>query len=334
MSDSPEERAALLELDAVVEAARGTTQPGLVAAPVPRRSPAWPVVLALAATLVLWASAFTVIRYGVREYDPLGLAFGRNVVTALALLGIGAVWKRDVFQRLTGGDWLRLALAGGIGIALYQGTLVTGELSVDAGTASLIINTSPIFVALFALVALKEHPGLRGWTGVCMGFVGAAILVSARHSGAHVDAGALFVLVASLAQATSFIIQKPLLGRLGPFVVTTWVGVFGALALAPWSPQAWHGLTHASPRGTLAMLYLGLFPAAIGNLTWAYALSRLPAGRAATALYLTAPIAMLISWLSLGEQPALQAVFGGGVVIASVMLVNLRPRSVTGDPDA
>ena len=330
MTGPVEERMALEELDAVIGAARGIAVPEPEPMAVPAKpAPDWSVALALTATLVLWASAFTGIRYAVREYDALGLAFARNTVTAVTLLGIGLAWKRDAFARLTSGDWLRLVLAGVIGIAIYQGTLVSGELSVDAGTASLIINTSPIFVALFALVALREHPGLRGWTGVLMGFLGAAILVSARHTGTHVDIGALLVLAAAVAQSTSFIIQKPLLARLGPFAVTTWVGVFGALALLPWAPQAWHGLSHASPQATLAMLYLGLFPAAIGNLTWAYALSRLPAGRAATVLYLIAPIALLISWLSLGERPTLQAMLGGGVVIASVMLVNLRPNKAT-----
>lgn len=328
MTGPIEERMALEELDVVVSAARGIAEPEAETAVAPAASgPHWSVILALAATLLLWGSAFAAIRYGVREYDPLGLALARNIVTAATLLGVGLIWKREAFARLSLGDWARLALAGVIGIALYQGTLVSGELSVDAGTASLIINTSPIFVALFALVVLKEHPGLRGWTGVFMGFVGAAILVSARHDGARLNVGALFVLIAAVAQAASFIMQKPLLARLGPFAVTTWVGVFGALALLPWSPEAWQGLTHASAPATLAMLYLGLFPAAIGNLTWAYALSRLPAGRAATVLYLIAPIALLISWLSLGERPSLQAMFGGGVVIASVMLVNLKPRS-------
>ncbi len=81
------------------------------------------------------------------------------------------------------------------------------------------------------------------------------------------------------------------------------------------------------PRRSLAAVYLGLFPAAIGNLTWAYALSRLPAGRAAASLYLIAPVATLIlSWLLLGEQPTVQALLGGGVVIASLVLVNMRAR--------
>ncbi|HEX2666762.1 MAG TPA: EamA family transporter [Gammaproteobacteria bacterium] len=321
------ERAALVELDAVVSAARGVESPESEPAPAsPSQASMWPVVLALATTLVLWASAFTGIRYAVREYDALGLALTRNTVTALAMLAVALAWKREAFARLTAGEWFRLAVAGVVGIATYQGALILGERSVDAGTASLIINTSPIFTALLALVLLREHLGIRGWLGVLMGFAGATLLVSGKHAGARVEAGALFVLVAAVAQAVSFIIQKPLLAKFGPFTVTAWVAVFGALSLLPWTAQAAHALSTASAPATLAVLYLGLFPAAIGNLTWAYALSRLPAGRAAAALYLGGPIAMLISWLLLGEQPALLAMVGGGVVIASVALVNMRGR--------
>src|SRR5690348_1202902 len=193
----------------------------------------WGVAAALLATVVLWASAFAGIRYAVREFEPGALALFRNSVTALALLAVAAVWKRDAFRRLSGSQWLRLAAAGVIGIAVYQLSLITGEESVDAGTASLIINTSPIFTAVFALAVLREHLGLRGWVGVLMGFTGAALLVTSRHGGAHLALGGLFVLVASIAQATSFIIQKPLLSRLSPLAVTLWVGVFGALVLAP-----------------------------------------------------------------------------------------------------
>ena len=221
---------------------------------------------------------------------------------------------------------VRLAVAGVVGIAVYQLALIGGERSVDAGTASLIINTSPIFTALFALAALKEHLGLRGWSGVLLGFAGAALLVTGGHGGAELRAGALFVLVAAVAQSASFVIQKPLLTRLGPFLVTTWVGVFGALAVLPYGPLLASEIGQASWQATTAALYLGLFPAAIGNLSWAYALSRLPAGRASTALYLIAPIALLLSWLLLGEQPGAQALVGGAVVIASVALVNVRSQ--------
>lgn len=317
----------LRDLDARVAVARDMTgQRPAIALPAAAPRVGWGVAAALAVTVVLWASAFAGIRYAVRSFEPGALALFRNTVTALALLAVAAVWKRDTFRRLSGSEWMRLAAAGVIGIAVYQLSLITGEESVDAGTASLIINTSPIFTALFALIVLREHLGVRGWVGVLLGFAGAALLITSREVGTHLALGGLFVLVASLAQAISFIIQKPLLTRLSPLAVTFWVGVFGALVLAPHAPQLLVDLQHVSRAGLLAALYLGIFPAAIGNLTWAYALSRMPAGRASTALYLTAPVALVLSWLLLGEQPAAQAIVGGAVVIGSVALVNLRAR--------
>ena len=326
MSDAREEALRARELEAVTTAARRTVadteSPGAESA----SAPVWPVVLALGTTLVLWASAFVGIRYAVREYDAGALALFRNLITAGALFGVACGWKREALKLPSWRELGWLLAAGGIGIALYQFSLISGERSVDAGTASLIINTSPIFTALFALWILREHLGLKGWAGVLLGFGGAALLISGRRGGAHLDVGALFVLTASVAQASSFIIQKPLLARLGPFKVTAWVGLFGALCVLPFAPAMVHEIGQASLGATLAAVYLGIFPAAIGNLTWAYGLSRLPAGRAAAALYLVAPIAMLISWLVLQETPSLQALLGGAVVIGSVVLVNLRGK--------
>ncbi|MGE5624648.1 MAG: DMT family transporter [Bacillota bacterium] len=328
MNERCDESCAAVSLDAAVNAARGVPIPLPAverAMPAVRRI-AWGVVLALGITLLLWASAFTAIRVAVREFDPGALAFFRNSVTALAMLGGALVWQRDAFRRLRRADLLPLIAAGVIGIALYQLSLITGEESVDAGTASLIINTSPIITALLARRLLQEHLGLRGWIGVLLGFAGAALLITGRHGGAHLELGGLFVLVAASAQSLSFIIQKPLLARLGPYIVTTWVGVAGAVSLFAYGPALAADLGHISLKALASGVYLGLFPAAIGNLTWAYALSRLPAGRASAALYLIAPIATLMSWLLLDEQPAAQALLGGAIVIGSVILVNVRVK--------
>ena len=328
MTEAQEEAARARALDSAVTAVRSTVaavDEGTAEQPAP--GIAWSVVLALATTLILWASAFVGIRYAVREYDAGGLALFRNSITACTMFCVALVAQRHALKVPRLRDLGMLFLAGAVGIALYQMALISGERSVDAGTASLIINTSPIFTALFALVFLSEHPGLRGWGGLLLGFIGAALLITGGHGGASLDRGALFVLLASAGQAASFVIQKPLLARFGPFMVTAWAALFGVLCLLPYAPAMLRGIEHAGNTATLAAVYLGLFPAAIGNLTWAYALSRLPASRAAAALYLAAPIAVSISWLFLGEQPTLQALVGGAVVIASLVLVNMRGRS-------
>lgn len=57
-------------------------------------------------------------------------------------------------------------------------------------------------------------------------------------------------------------------------------------------------------------------------LTWTYILSRMPASRAASLLYLVPPIAFTIAWVTLGEEPTLLAILGGVPIVAGVALVN------------
>ncbi len=325
MTDSAEERAALIELDAVVTAARDNI--GALEEAPPASHPLRQrllVLAALATTMVLWASAFTGIRYALRDYHAGSLALLRLAVMAVAMLAFSTASLGKAAWRLTAREWAGLAALGLTGMAAYQLALINGEESVDAGTASLIINTSPIFTALLALWLLGEHLDRKGWSGVLLGFAGTALLVSGGQGGLHLQVGGLFVLIASVSQSISFIIQKPLATRLGPLLVTTWMGVFGALCVLPYAPQLVTDIRHASFGTTLTGIALGLLPTAVGNLCWSYALSHLPAGRASTALYFSAPIALTVSWLFLGEKPGLMALLGGGVVIASVVLVNLR----------
>jgi drug/metabolite transporter (DMT)-like permease len=72
------------------------------------------------------------------------------------------------------------------------------------------------------------------------------------------------------------------------------------------------------------MVYLGLFPTAIGFATWAYALARTEAGRLGVTTYLVPPIAVLLGWVLLGEVPPLLAVPGGLLCLAGVGLARRR----------
>ena len=76
---------------------------------------------------------------------------------------------------------------------------------------------------------------------------------------------------------------------------------------------------------TLGVVYLGLFPTAIAFATWAYALNRMSAGSLSSSSYLVPGIAVLLSWLLLGEVPAPLAFTGGALCLLGVAVTRLTP---------
>lgn len=281
-----------------------------------------PLLGATFLTLVLWASAFVAIRLAMREYPAGSLALLRFLVAgiALALYQLGRPSSRIGLPARR--HLPSLVMAGLVGITLYHVALNAGERTVTAGSASLIVSLSPIFTALLATMALGERLGALGWGGVLTGFAGAAVVSLSEQGAVRLGAGSLLVLIAAIAQAVYFILQKPLLLRYGPLEVTSYAIWLGTIGLLPFAGELWRTLGRASQEATVAGIYLGLLPGAAAYLSWSYVLSRLPAGRAASTLYLVPPFAIVIAWLVLGERPSPRALLGGSIVLLGVGLVN------------
>jgi drug/metabolite transporter (DMT)-like permease len=71
---------------------------------------------------------------------------------------------------------------------------------------------------------------------------------------------------------------------------------------------------------------MGIFPAALAYITWAYVLSRIPASLAGSYLYLSPVLAILIAWIWLGEIPFFLSLVGGALALAGVIIVNVLGR--------
>jgi drug/metabolite transporter (DMT)-like permease len=215
-----------------------------------------------------------------------------------------------------------------VGIAIYGVALNTGEVSVPSAVASVLINMSPIFVALEARVWLGERLHGIGWLGILVSLSGVAVIAlsGTTVSRSQLDARALLIVGAAFAFSLYVVGQKPLLQHYSAVEFATYAVCASACALLvfmPGLPEA----VHAAPlRDTLAVLYLGVFPGAIGYVTWAFALAHSSASRAASFLYLQPLLALGIAWVWLGELPPLLALLGGVLVLSGVKVVNARRR--------
>lgn len=281
-------------------------------------------VAAVVITVVLWASAFVGIRAIGPSFSPGPLTLGRLVVAAVVL----GVFVLPTLRRLPRGrEWWPILAYGVMWFGGYNVALNAAEHLLDAGTSAMLINVSPIIVAVLAGFILKE--GFPRWLiiGSTLAFGGVAMIAigSGQRSTADV-VGVLLCLLAAVLAAVSVIIQKPVLKKF-PAAQATWFGIMvGTVCCLPFTGQLVTEVQQAPIPATLGLLYLGIFPTAIAFTTWAYALSLIDAGKMAATTYLVPGTTILISWLILSEVPSIWGLIGGIICLVGVGLTRRRSR--------
>jgi drug/metabolite transporter (DMT)-like permease len=240
----------------------------------------------------------------------------------VVLIGRRWVWP-------TRREWVYIAVFGIAWFGGYNVALNIAEHTIDAGTTAMLVNIGPILIALGAGVFLRE--GIPRWLAIGAGvaFVG-AILIGFASTGGHLGSGVgiLWCLLAALLYAVGVLFQKPALRRL-PNAQVTWLGcLIGMIACLPFSGQLLSGLQSAPVGGWLGILYLGAIPTSLAFSTWAFALSRMPAGQLGVSTYLVPAIAILLSLLVFGVVPPILAIVGGVICLVGVALSRRRPRPV------
>ena len=275
--------------------------------------------VAVVVTVVLWASAFVGIRAASTDFGAGSLALGRLLVGAVALgiLVAGRGWVRPSRR-----DALLVIASGLLWFAFYNVALNEAERNVDAGTAAMLVNMGPIFIALLAGLFLGEGLPASLLAGCLVAFAGTVVIGVATSSepvpGANPTLGVALCVAAALAYAGGVTLQKPAVRHV-PALQVTWLAcLVGAVACLPFAPGLANELGSARPESVAWLIYLGLFPTSIAFTTWAFALKRTPAGRLGSTTYLVPPIVIVLGWLVLREAPAVAAIVGGTLCVGGV----------------
>jgi drug/metabolite transporter (DMT)-like permease len=276
-------------------------------------------IMALGIAIIFWASAFSGIRAALEDFSPGPMALFRFGVASLVLLAIVLLRGMPLLAKK---DVPFFLVLGFLGISVYHVALNYGEITVTAGSASLLIGSAPIFTVILAKIFLKEKLSLRGWVGIIVSFGGIALISLGEGEGYAIDAGALLILLAAICVSIFFVFQKFLHNRYSPFQITTYSIWAGTMFLLVFLPGLIDEMANASSANILTVVYLGVFPAALAYMVWSYALSKVPASILASVLNITPVLAIFIGWVWLNEVPTMLAIVGGVAAITGVVIVN------------
>jgi drug/metabolite transporter (DMT)-like permease len=280
-------------------------------------------IAAAGVTVVLWASAFVGIRAAGDDFSPGGLALGRLAVAAV-VLGLLVLARREPLPAAR--DLPLIALSGLLWLGAYSVLLNAAEQRVDAGTAAMLVNVGPILIALLAGYLLGEGYPRTLFAGCAIAFAGVIVIATATSDGGGAGGpGVALCLLAALGYAGGVVTQKVALRRVSSLQTIFLSCVFAAIGCAWAAPSLARGVEAASGSNIAWVVYLGLFPTAIGFVTWAYALARTSAGRLAATTYLVPAISILLGWAFLGETPPQLAFVGGAVCLVGVAVARRRP---------
>lgn len=280
------------------------------------------MVALLLVQMMLWGSAYPMIKLGLTGLSAPHLTLLRHLVASAAFLPLLLAFKGRLAPRRR--DVPYFFLVGVLGYTIYHLALNYGELRVSAGAASLIIATAPAITALLAVIMMGERLSPLGWVGSSVSFLG-VVLVVVGDAGAGVSFNVWAWLVVLAAVAASFytVLQKPLFARYKPIEVAAFATWAGTLPLLAFAPGLGTGVAAAPWQALAATAYIGVFPSAVAYTIYAFALSRAKVTVVTVFLYLVPVFGLLSSWLLLGEVPAVMTAVGGAVAIGGIVMVNL-----------
>jgi drug/metabolite transporter (DMT)-like permease len=285
--------------------------------------------LALLGLVTIWGANFTIVKSALAELTPL--AFNALRVAGGTVLTLLLAYLVEGDLSLVPDDRGRVLLLGLAGNGLQQTLFVKGVALTRATHASLILSSTPLFVALLGTVRRSERLNWRNWAGISLGFAGIFLLVTSGSGfviNSSTGAGDMMILGATIAWATYTLFSRELTERNSALKVTAWSLVgstpLSILAAIPeLRSQDWHAV---SLQGWLGLLYSAVFAIGIAYVVWNTAVHRLGSARTSLYSYLTPLVAVIVAWIFLGESMQPQQSLGAVGILLGVALGRYQPK--------
>jgi drug/metabolite transporter (DMT)-like permease len=285
------------------------------------------VLQALLVTL-LWSSSWVLIKLGLSTSLPaLTFAGLRYYIAFLCLLPFVLLnpRHRDSLRTMSRAAWGQLALLGVMFYALTQGAQFVGLALLPAATLSLMLNFSPIFVALPGGLLNREAASMMQWGGILLSAIGAIVYFFPPELPPGQMFGLAIGTAGVLANAGSSLLGRRINreSELSPVLVTAVsMGIGGTLLLL--SGLAAQGAGRLDSTQWLIVAWLAIVNTAFAFTLWNNSLKTLTAVESSILNNTMLPQIAILAWLFLDEALSPAQIIGILLVGVGTLIVQLR----------
>ena len=268
----------------------------------------------------LWGAAFMFMRIAAPEFGAIALAGTRIAIAAAVMLLLVVMLRERTHFR---SHWKKYLVIGAVNTAIPFVAYSFAALHVPAGYSAIANSTTPIWVALVAVIWFKESLPWTKWLGVMCAFAGVVALVGLQPVAITpmVITGMIACLGAAAMYATaSFLIKRYL---------SDVPGITGANGMV-WGALVWLAIPallaapaqRPSTSAWVAVATLALLCTAFAYVVFFHLIKTIGPQRASSVAFLFPAFAAMWGWLILDEPITTNMLIGMGLVFVGTALVS------------
>jgi len=276
---------------------------------------------------VVWGASFIATKIALVDLSPITIVWLRFLM-GVVILGIAVILRKQ-FALPNKNEWGYFALLGFLGITFHQWLQSNGLKTSEAGTTAWIVATTPVFMALLGWLILKEK--LKGVKifGIVLAFLGVLLVVSHGNIasisiGKFGAPGDVLILISAINWAVFSALSRRGLKTYSASLMIFYVMLLGWIftSIVFIGGGNYAEIPALSFNGWLGVTFLGVFCSGLAYIAWYDALQVLSTANTGVFLYIEPLIAMVVAFFVLGEPITVASLFGGGVILFGVWLVN------------
>lgn len=278
----------------------------------------------------LWGSMGLFVRYfGGLGLGSMDIVFLRVAVAAVLLPIVVAMLRPDAFKIRWRDLWC-FAGTGILSIAMFNFCYFKTMTMTYLSVAAVLLYLAPVMVVLMSAVLFKER---ITWSKAlaCLLAFGGCVLVSDLQGGAVPSFALLTGILSAFGYALYSIFSRLAMNRgYHSLAITLYTFWFSILGVVPFSdvPATLKAVCAGGWLAWLMVLVMGVLTAVLPYVFYTLGLSGLEAGKASVMASLEPVVATLLGAAAFGEIPSLLGALGMVLVLAGVVLLNVRFKKV------